>query len=453
MKSPTRILCSAQHFGYGPLAELIALERALRLDERGAAVRLLLPENHALGALQGAVRQRFHLHPSAPGARLADGDPEASRLPLASFLADPELANVDAVLSSFDSAVVFFGWFIGKPVHFYDGLFWFWNFDPYRHLVAEHLEALRRVRDRRDAQGLLGVYRRMLDIHYHFTVLVAYHLATRTYARNGFGTAERLVRYPELADRTRVVGAVIDPTAVEAAPVERAHVLVSLSGSLAPLLSFEQNLAFARGALQFTIEARTTLGGRLPWYFCCHPLLYEALGKEGRLGALPVGLHATPSFDYHRNLEMIRHAQALFISPGFSSIQEAAAFRTPVFFLPEQNGGQPAQMLMLRQAGYDASTNWTVTDVLCEGRPSISEDDIEALYRGVAELWGESLRPARLAALERFRQVLSDEGRRSAFVRKQREAVRRVFGDFDGARSVAGHVLDHLGAPRVAPPR
>lgn len=437
MPRTCRVLCSAQHFGYGPTAELIALQRAMSRDERAAGVRLLLPDNAHLGALLKAVRADFEI---LPGRLLPAG--ENPPPPLASLLADPSVAEIDAVLSSFDSAAVFFGWFARRPVFFYDGLFWFWRFDPYRSAVSEHIARLTRLRDRRDAAGFAAAYHRLLDTDYHLTVLVAYHLATWAYARNGFGVTERLAAYPELATRTQVVGAVIDPTVAVSEPEERKHVLVSLSGSLAPLLTFAQNLAFARGALTFAQDAQATLGLLMPWYFSCHPELYAALEEEGRLADLPDGFHVTRSFDYRRNLEMIRHANALFISPGFSSIQEAAAFRTPVFFLPEQNGGQPAQLLMLRQAGYDSSASWTVTDVVCDGRATIGEDDVEALYRGVATAWSEALRPSRLAAVAKFRAVVTDPRHRSALVECQREAVRRVFGDFNGAEAIARHVLD-----------
>jgi hypothetical protein len=413
------------------MAELIGLERALRQDVRGASARLLLQRNRHLSALQESVQDRFELFGGSEGV-----------LPLESLLNKSSLSDVDAVLSSYDSAAVFFGWFINRPVFFYDGLFWFWKFDQYRHCVPEHLDSLHRIRERRDARALVDAYRRLIESDYHLTVLVAHHLCTSAYVRNGVGTATRLADYPEFADKIHIVGAVIDPTTDNAPVGERTHVLVSLSGSLAPLLSFDQNLAFARGILTFALEAFETLKIGLPWYFCCHPKLHESLGAEGRLRGLPQGFLVVPSFDYCKNLDMIRRAFALFISPGFSSIQEAAYFRTPVFFIPEQNGGQPAQLLMLREKGYDASCNWTVTDVLCAGRALISEDDVEELYRGIEALWSEQMRPARIASLERFKAVLQDSARRYLLVESQRNAVCDVFGNFDGAKQIVKHILE-----------
>lgn len=373
LKKPLRILCTAQPFGYGPMAELIALERTFRQDVRGLEAQLLLPRDRHLDGLLDGTKERFELLNVPQGS-----------LPLEAFLDDPSLKEVDAVLSSFDSAAVFYGWYIKRPVFLYDGLFWFWKFDQYRHSLPEYLDTLHRIRERRDAQALANAYSRLLGIDYHLTMLLAHYLSTWAFIRNGFGVATRLAAYPEFSNKTHTVGAVIDPTINGTTAGKKNHVLVSLSGSIAPLLTFEQNLTFAQGALEFALEAFATLNIGLPWYFCCHPKLHEALAVEGRLRGLPRGFSAVPSFNYQKNLDMIRHAFVLFVSPGFSSVQEAAYFRTPVFFLPEQNGGQPAQFLMLREAGYDNSNNWTVTDIIHTGKAVIGEGDVEALYWGLS---------------------------------------------------------------------
>jgi hypothetical protein len=435
MTKLSRILCVAQHFGFGPMAELIALGGALRAEGRGSRLGLALLNNPHLRPLVNGVRGNFDLLPTANVSS-----------PLDALLAHHHHADeaADAVLSCYDSAAVFYGWFVGRPVFFYDGLFWFWKFDPYRHLVPELLSELDVVRKRRDERGLVDVYRRTLAIDYHLTVLLGHQLATWSYARCGHGVKARLAAYPELASKTRIVGAVIDST-VSCVPTDtRDHILVSLSGSLAPLLHFNQNLAFARGALTFALEAREVLDIGLPWFFCCHPQLHDQLAAEGRLARLPSDFTAAPSFDYRSNLDMISRAHALFISPGFSSIQEAAYFQTPVFFLPEQNGGQPAQFTMLRDAGYDTSFNWTVTDVLYGGQPVIGEEDVRALYQGIDAIWSNGLRDARLAVLRRFCVALQDQPQRSRLVKSQRDSASAVFGSFDGAAHIAKHMLDVL---------
>jgi hypothetical protein len=428
-----RLLCIAQQFGFGPMAELIALERAIRADFRGLSLDLTLLNNPHLGPLVKGVHGRFDVSSSVDGYST-----------LEALFAHHAGESVDAVLSSYDSAAVFYGWFFGRPVYFYDGLFWFWNFDAYRHMASGLLAELQVVRQRRDERGLIEVYHRALAMNYHLTVLLAHQLATWSYVRGGRGVTARLAAYPELAGKIQAVGAVIDPT-VGCAPIDaRDHVLVSLSGSLAPLLRFEQNLAFARGALALALEAHEILGIGLKWYFCCHPQIHECLAREGRLINLPSRFLAVSSYDYRTNLDMIARAFALFVSPGFSSIQEAAYFQTPVFFLPEQNGGQPAQFTMLRAAGYDASFNWTVTDVVYNSQLVIGEDDIAALYKGIDAIWSNSMSDARRAALRRFSTTLKDRCQRSNLVNRQREAVLQLFGSFDGAEKTAKHILDHM---------
>jgi hypothetical protein len=284
-----QILCSAQHFGYGPMAELIGLEQAFRQNARGSHIRLWLQRNRLLESLLKGTEDRFELFDSL------DRD-----LPLKSLVNTSSLAEVDAVLSSYDSAAVFFGWFFYRPVFFYDGLFWFWKFERYRHCVPEYLDLLNRIRERRDAEALINIYQQLLETDYHLTVLIAYYLCTSAYVRNGVGISTRLSDYPEFADKIHIIGAVVDPTADNRPISERDHILVSLSGSLAPLLSFEQNLVFARGSLKFALEALENFKTSLPWHFCCHPMLYEALEEEKLFCNLPKGFFATPSFHYLR---------------------------------------------------------------------------------------------------------------------------------------------------------
>jgi hypothetical protein len=435
---PPTLLCSAQHFGYGPLAELLAIERAIRLNPRGRDARLLTHYNPHLRSLLDAAAGRFEFV----------GEPTGDDSLLDQLLAGGH-GTVDAVVSCYDSAAVFYGWFTRRPVFFYDGLSWFWTWDAHRDRVGDELAVLERIRDRGAVGELTAAYRRLVASDYHLTVLLAYHLATHVFARGGFGVGERFARFPEFAGKTSVVGGVIDPTVVPHDRGEREHVLVSLSGSLAPLLSFEQNLMFARGALAFALEAFAVCGGRQPWVFCCHPSLFDALVAEGRFERVPAGFTARPSFDYRESLQMIRSARALFASPGFSSIQEAAYFRTPLFFLPEQNGGQPRQFLMFRDGGYEAAFNWTVTDQLHGGQPRIGENDVEELYAGVERLWGDDLRGRRREVLAGFFTALEDEAEVARLVERQEEAARRVFGGFDGAAQVADRVLAALRRKRV----
>jgi tetratricopeptide (TPR) repeat protein len=434
MNSNWRILCSAQHFGYGPMAELVGLGTALRQYQEQKTTELLLLRNPYLTAIVEEEKDHFHLF-----------DGRENALPLESFLENPVFREVDAVIASYDSASVFFGWFINCPVFLYDGLFWFWNFEKYQHCISEYLEFLYCIREQKDAQGLINFYQHLLEIDYHLTVLLAYHLCTFAYVRNGVGVSDRLSSHPELAEKIRVVGAVISPTKTHA-PVnsQRSHILISLSGSLAPIIDFEQNLLFARGALKFALEAFDVFNLELPWYFCCHPKLYKILQEENDLKKLPKEFFVTPSFDYPKNLDMIRKAYALFISPGFSSIQEAAYFQTPVFFLPEQNGGQPAQLLMLKEAGYDTSHNWTVTEIINERKLTIGENDLLNLYKGVEKLWNQQMSEQRIAFLKHFEAVIKDERRRHSLIESQTTAVCKIFGNFDGAQQVAKHIIDRI---------
>ena len=173
---PPTLLCSAQHFGYGPLAELLAVERAIRRDPRGRDARLLTHYNPHLRSLLDAASDRFEFV----------GKPSGDDSLLDRLLA-ADHASVDAVVSCYDSAAVFYGWFTRRPVYLYDGLSWFWTWDDHRDRVADELATLERIRDRGSAAELSAAFGRLVSTDYHLTVLLAYHLATHVFARGGFG--------------------------------------------------------------------------------------------------------------------------------------------------------------------------------------------------------------------------------------------------------------------------
>ena len=427
------ILLSAQHFGFGPMAELLAIESAIKQDSRGISLKMFLHDVPPLRPLLDKTRSgRMAMvpkleHPMSLVERLADGN-----LP------------IDAILSSYDSEAVFAGWFCRRPVFFYDGIPWLWNWEDYHHRVKDELQHLYHIRQAGDPTEMHKAYHRLVATDYHFTILLSYHLATMVYARK-VGKEARFLQYPEFLDKTRSVGTVVDPDIHAINQNVREHILVSLSGSLAPLLSFEQNMSFARGALMFAIEAFESCEGSFPWIFCCHPQIVAQLAAEGHLSKCPKGLSVVPSFDSKHNLHMIKTARALFTSPGFLSVQEAAHFHTPVFLLPEQNGGQPRQFLMLRESGYDSVYNWTVTGQLYGGKCVIGEYDVDLLYQGIEELWSSRMSTQRRNLLCQFLKTVSNEKTRAALVKQQVSGAHLVFGGIDGSRQIASHFLEVLG--------
>jgi len=141
---------------------------------------------------------------------------------------------------------------------------------------------------------------------------------------------------------------------------------------------------------------------------------------------------------------MISRASVLFASPGFSSVQEAANFKTPVFFLPEQNGGQPTGFSSLKAAGYPTDLNLTVTDHVNEGRQILGEWDVDDLYRGVAHVFGPGMYDLRRSLLSNLGNILQDCSLYEQLVSEQRSAVTRIIGGFDGAQVIAKDILSSL---------
>lgn len=421
--SRVTLLCSAQQFGFGPIAELNAVITAVRRLDGG--LRIVIHEDPLLSALR--LRRSYACEAALPSH---EGG-------LKLFRAAAEAESGGAVFSSYDSEAVFTGWYHRLPTFFYDALGWFWSWESYKDVLQPELLRLAAIREREDEDAFAQAYYALRDRDYHLTVLVAYHLAHAVYAKRGAGLAEQLSRFPHLSQKVIPIGAVIDKGIAPVLPEQRSHMLVSLSGSLAPLITLDQNVLFARGALQFALDGHTISAGKRPWIFVSHPAIHSELAKEGRFSNLPRDFTAIPSVSYEENLCLIGKAHAMFASPGFTSIQEAAMLRTPLFFLPEQNGGQPPQFQMVRDSGYDVSRNWTVTHHLHGGECRIGENDIAELYRAVSTLWGSSQRARRIGTLREFLKCVETPEARQALVSSLVGAVTQILGDFDGADRIA----------------
>lgn len=434
MNKPIEILGSAQAFGFGGITELLALESSLRLDPRGKDVIINLVRNPQFDSVINDIRHRFNI--------LTEKNNTDSYV--RSLFNRPALERIDMVLSSYDTAGVFYGWFKNIPVFFYDGMMWFWNLDLYEKKIQYFLDHLRSIKQKNDEFAFINTYEEMAANDYHLTVLLAYYLSNRVYVRDGQNVVQRISRLPNILNKTKIIGAMVDPTYAIYNNLPKEHILVSLSGSLAPTLSYEDNLFFSRGALAFSKEAYDEMSINLPWIFCCHPQLFQSLREEGLFNDLPKNFLVKPSMPYAENLKAISQAYALFISPGFSSVQEAALFGTPVFFLPEQNGGQPTGFSTLTNIQYPTEHNLTVTQHINNGAIQIGEYDVKELYEGISKIWSSEMRSVRQSVIRQFFEVLLNPDSREHLIINQHDAVERLMGGFDGAISTAIDILNYV---------
>ncbi|MBU0981307.1 hypothetical protein KKC94_01300 [Patescibacteria group bacterium] len=432
MSESLDILGSAQTFGFGAIAEMAAIEGAFQEEFPDRDLNCYLLDDPKLRVVLDGERNSFRL---LEPLKERENNLEA-------LLTRDIPSTIDMVVSSYDTAAVFYGWFQHKPTYYYDGMLWFWDFDSYKEEIPALMEQLKEIKSRKDEQALKEFYQKCLERDFHLTVILAYHLADQVYARNATQVPEKLQSFPEFAKKTQIVGSVIDPRFTSQPKDRQDHVLVSLSGSLAPLISLEQNLTFARGALTYALEGFDILSTKTPWYFSCHPKIHSALSGENP--KLPEGFNLVPSFPYTQNLDMIRRAHVLIVSPGFSSVQEAACFQTPISFLPEQNGGQPTGFCTLRDAGYPTDTNLTVTHHLYDGEIQIGEYDVDRLYDGISTLWSPEMAGTRRETLQNLDKILTDQTLLSEYVMRQREAVSKIIGGFDGAKKIAQGIKNHF---------
>lgn len=407
-----QILAAAQPFGYGPITELLSILRELK---KKVKIRPFLIEE----------KQYSSIIAKSDGIATLKSKFQNSLLDQIYYL---ENNPIDLVLSSYDSSAIFAAYYMGIPAHYYDGMMGYWEFNFTESLIQKTLKKIQILKEKRKKEELASLYQEICSKHYHLSVLIAYYLSSQVYMRTNSLIDEALTKIKLPIEKMKKVGAIISSSQIN---TKKKHVLFSLSGSLAPIIPLKKNIFFAREMLNFALKAYSTLGLDVPWYFSCHPKLYQELKTNN----LPKDFTLSPSFPYEKNKEMIQQAKLVFASPGLSTIQEAAYFETPIFFLPEQNVCQSTGFQSLKKVNYPVEyNNFTLSHHLKEDREDVYEYDIEAFYSKIETL----LQKDPLPILNQFKQTCIPLEK---LAKEQREKFIFFSNGFEGAKEIATEIM------------
>lgn len=421
-----RLFLSSQSFGFGPTSELIHIAKGLREDSKFQHSEMTIYNTPEVQAILKDTRLQLKVTMRDDGRDVLG------------FLKryGPEY-NFDGIVSSYDAAPIFYGWFHNIPCFFYDGMLSFWNVDSFKAKIGGNLQALKETKESGDEDSMIQLYRYITGKNHHESIFLAYFLATGNFARGGDKPERQLRHFEELLKKTKIIGALVDPDIPYDASLERDHVLVSLSASLVPTVTFEQNLRFAANTLAFVGSTCQTTPD-ICWIVSVNPKIFESLRINGFLSRLPVNLVVRESFSTEENLRHIQRAKVLLASPGFSTIHEAAYYRTPVVFLPEQNSGQPVGYTKLKREGYPILPNLTFAENV--GGPATVDFDefsTDALYETTERIYtGAEFKTLRRTVRTTIARLLHDESFNQEVGRNQNEAISRAIGGFRGVQEM-----------------
>jgi hypothetical protein len=267
---------------------------------------------------------------------------------------------------------------------------------------------------------------------------MTHYFASRNYIRNSSVVDAILNKFPELKNKPlHKVGCIIDPK-IDLIPNDKDdHFLVSLGGSIAPVISIEQNIYYAKQVLHFINNiAQRPYFNTYPWIVVCHPLIHKALKKEAI--ALHKNISIVSSVGMNRFMKMIRSAKAVFVPPGYGTVQEACYSNKPLFLLPEQNAGQPLYLKSLQDHQFPYQYSLTLTQDLNNGKLIYKEFDIDRMYGDMHSLIYESkYKNIRDVKIDAYRTLLKNKQLLHEYTKLQFESMQRMPGGFEGAAVIA----------------
>ncbi|HET6705927.1 hypothetical protein [Amycolatopsis sp.] len=299
-----KLITSAEAFGYGPAAKLHAI--CSELGRHGGV-------SHFFG------------HDAALTFARSNSETYASITPVDAMtdLAGVSPDGFDAAISVMDPFLVAWAAYHRLPCVYVDSLYWMWDW-----------AGLSEAELRPTAEAIAGAasageaLRVMAGVEMHPSQYLAHSLCTTACVQRAPGAsarAETLRGHPNV----RVIDPVIDLGHRSAARPD--SWLVTTSGLLSPVVSVELALSWVRSACALVDEAAELCGADEPMVVTGNPEVLAAAAAE-----LPARFEPVP-LNHEGVLKHLNHAIGCLAPPGLTTILEAAAYRAPVIFLPEQH--------------------------------------------------------------------------------------------------------------------
>jgi hypothetical protein len=302
----TKILASAEAFGFGPASKLHAVSAELR-------------------------RRDVEVHVVAGGPSLTFARSNADEFDnIVAIESTEELAKIaadgyDGALSVMDPYLVLWARVNGLPCVYVDSLYWFWQWSPDREAPLQQQAA-----ELTETTSVLDALRSLNQVPMHDSQYIAHYLSNASCVQGASTVGARTEAIRGLG-RVEVVGAVIDLTHRGAARPQRW--LATTSGMVNPLLPAESAVEWIRIVGHLLEEAAIVSGIDEPITLAGHPDLLARAAEvaSDRIELVPMG--------HGEILAAMNEAVALLTPPGLTTMMECAAYGVPVIMLPEQHYG------------------------------------------------------------------------------------------------------------------
>lgn len=422
------VYISAQEYGFGPtalmLSTLDALDRKYHIGKR---ISLYGTDNLKI-LLNG--NNRFQVYEKMSGVgefELLNKRKAYKEFPM--------------FVSFFDPAPILYSWFYDKLSLYHDGFFDFWDIESFEGELEGDLNKIREFKLQQNIEGLIRWYNVNIVSKPHKVIFAAHYFANDSYVRNASTLDSTLNRFPELKHKPiKKVACIVDPYLDVTVPaLSEDRILVSLGGSLAPVISIEQNVHYARQMLHLIqIMASHQLFERYHWDFVCNPLIHKQLVGKDDLKNKKITIHSSLGMQHF--MDMMKQSAAVITPAGYGTIQEACYCKKPIFLIPEQNSSQPFNMQVLKKYHFPYKNSMSLTYEFNKGKLPYKdkEEDTAKLYRDIDTLLKKRTFPKKFnAKIAVFARLLQDESKRQHCINQQLQSLYRMPGGFDGAYVIA----------------
>src|SRR3989338_5180323 len=392
------IYASAQLFGFGPTALLLStLDNYEKKYSSFAEITLLGSKN--LSILLNGRSNGFHI--------LKSRNTEDELSFLYKIKAHKQF---DLFVSFFNPAPVLYSWFYNKKSVFHDGLFDFWDIPSFEARLEKDLAYVRDCKEKKNFKALVRWYNSTFKSNPHQVIFMAHYFASKNYIRNNSVVDVILSRFPELKNKPlHKVGCIIDPKLDQALNKPKDYFLISLGGSIAPVITFEQNVYYAKQVVHLINNmAQRDYFNAYPWIIVCHPQIRNILRKENT--QLVPNVTIISSVAMGDFMKMILEAKAVLVPPGYGTVQEACYSNKPIFFIPEQNAGQPLYFKTLHDHKFPYQYSLTLTRDLNSGKLIYKEFDIDRMYGDMYRLiYSSECKKIRDQKIDSFKKLLQNK--------------------------------------------
>ncbi len=402
----SKLLCSAQTFGFGPISKLYSVARLLKEDF--SLILVLDSKRNVFSKINPGIFEDIIYAPK-----------------LENLEAIIREKSPNAILSVYEPDIVLAAKRTGVPSYFIDGLFWFWEL---RTAMAQLNEQANKL----IAAQTIDLDKILRQFTPHERIFTSHFLASKSYIQYDPNISARFEDVKKYM-RAELVGAIINNSSLNKETSEN-HVLVTLSGEILPTVSLDQSAMYAQLIINMVSEASNKYFKDKKWIVLVNPLVLPKLNTVGKSN-----VSVRDSVDQTTMYNLQRNAIVVFSPPGLTTIYECASLGKPVIFLPEQSV-QYKNAYRLKNYGFPVLGGF-FQDI--NGQDDQNADGLTILYAKTIPLFLINYS----SIFERVFSCCKDmenSAYRQNITMGQMHAVIKMVGTLDGANQIASDLKREL---------